>query len=163
MPNGDARRHAEHLPRWSVNIFGNGRGSQWKRQRQRGLCAAPRAGRRLASPAQTIRAVNSITARFTNTLIIGRSSRCWRKTLNTPASPAASRRSSKRCPSLVRTTSSPQVRAIAVGRRFHRPCPAHRAGKETSPPARQHSSFPPSATIISATKNCSASCSPMIP
>ena len=64
---------------------------------------------------------NSITARFTNTLIIGRSSRCWRKTLNTPASPAASRRSSKRCPSLVHTN------RIADGRRFHRPCPAHRA------------------------------------
>jgi hypothetical protein len=32
---------------------------------------------------------------------------------------------------------------------------------KTSPPARQHSSSPPSATTICATKNFSASCSPM--
>jgi transposase-like protein len=36
-------------------------------------------------------------------------------------------------------------------------------GIENFATARRHSSFPPSATIICATKNCSASCSPMTP
>ena len=36
-------------------------------------------------------------------------------------------------------------------------------GRRTSPPARRRSSFPPSATIICATRHCSASCSPTTP
>ena len=66
----------------------------------------------------------------------------------------------KTCPHNLFTAS---VRASQTAADFITARASPRASRRTSPPARQRSLFPPSATIICATRNCSASYSQMIP
>ncbi len=122
------------------------------------------AGRRLAPPAQTIRTVKLYHRQVyeyayhrPKLALLAQSAEHARFTGGLASFLEAV---PKTCPHDLFTAS---VRASQTAADFIDRARSPRAERRTSPPAPRRSSFPPSATIICATRSCSASCSPMIP